>query len=141
MISGRSTGRRPKPTRTTLVATALVASAIWSRPASAAPAGYTSVSASSGSATVTAVFCPACGTASTAWTFTPPILSDDFHHLAWRSVDHDGNLSPVVNRTVSVDTSIPTFVSVEIAGAVTALFSKPVKCRGAKVDDFSGHGQ
>ena len=55
MISGRSTGLAPGLTMT-LVAAALVASAMWARPARAAPAGYTSVSASSGSATLTAAF-------------------------------------------------------------------------------------
>ena len=84
------------------------------------------------------VTCPACGTPSASWSFKPPVLSDGLHNLVWRSVDDAGNLSPVVERTVTVDTSLPAFVSVESAGdgAVTALFSKPVKCRGAKVDDF-----
>ena len=84
------------------------------------------------------VTCPACGSPSAPWSFKPPVLSDGIHNFAWRSVDHAGNLSPVVERTVTVDTSIPAFVSVESAGAgaVTALFSKPVKCLGTEVDDF-----
>jgi Big-like domain-containing protein len=85
------------------------------------------------------VSCGRCATASATWSFTPTVLADGFHTLAWRSVDQTGNVSTVTTFTVTVDTTVPALVSLESAGAdaATAVFSKPIKCLGTAATDFS----
>ena len=125
------------------------------RPAYSGTAGGTGsgvsevdVSVDGGAFSTTGVACTGCNSASATWTYTPlSDLSDGPHTLAFRSVDVAGNISASVVRTVTVDTTAPTFdllTAVAANPVVTATFSEPILCSSvhANGDQFlaSVHG-
>jgi hypothetical protein len=85
-----------------------------------------------GAFSTTGVACTGCNSASATWSYTPlSNLSDGPHTLAFRSVDVAGNISASVVRTVTVDTTAPTFdllTAVAANPVVTATFSEPILC-------------
>ena len=76
--------------------------------------------------------CAGCPARSVTWSYTSPApLPDGVHTFAVRSLDIGGNYSPVVTRTVTIDTVPPVPTGVAATGGATSLtltFSKPLLC-------------
>ena len=87
------------------------------------------------------VSCTGCGAPAAAWAFTPPApLADGPHVLSFRAVDAAGRYSPILARSVTVDTTAPTFNSISATPAsnsVTATFSEPLACNTVNPFDFT----
>ena len=87
------------------------------------------------------VTCTGCGQAAAAWAFTPTApLADGPHVFSFRAVDAAGRFSPILARSLTVDTTAPTFNSIAAtagANTVTATFSEPLACIGVNASDFT----
>ena len=99
------------------------------------------VSIDGGSYGTAGVSCSGCGTASASWTFSPASpLPDGAHSLGFRAIDDKGRSSGTITRTLTVDTTAPTFGSVAAtAGSnlVAATFSEPLACITVNAFDFT----
>ena len=86
------------------------------------------------------VTCTGCGAAAAAFTLTPTApLADGPHVFSFRAVDAAGRFSPILARSLTVDTTAPTFNSIAAtagANTVTATFSEPLACITANASDF-----
>lgn len=108
----------------------------------ATPAGQTivAVQASVDGGAFTPATCPGCPGASVTWSFTSATLAEGTHTIAFRAVDNDGGISNTVTRTVTIDTTIPTFTSIDAtAGSptVVATFSEAISCSTVSDIDFT----
>ena len=88
------------------------------------------------------ITCPACGTsATTGWTFTPAApLGDGPHTFVFRAIDSSGRSSATITRTLTVDTTPPTFASISATSgstSVTASFTEAVACSTVNAFDFT----
>lgn len=86
------------------------------------------------------VNCSGCGTSAASWTFSPSPLTDGPHSFGFRAIDGSGRSSLTITRTLTVDTTAPTFMSitaVPASTAVTATFSEPLACNTVNTFDFS----
>ena len=87
------------------------------------------------------VTCTGCGAAAAAFAFTPTApLADGPHVFSFRAVDAAGRFSPIIARSVTVDTTAPTFNSISAtpgSNSVTATFSEPLACGMVNPFDFT----
>ena len=88
------------------------------------------------------VACAGCGTSAAAtWTFTPAApLADGPHTFVFRAIDGFGRSSALITRTLTVDTTPPTFNSISAASgstSVTATFSEALSCATVNPFDFT----
>ena len=86
------------------------------------------------------VSCPGCGTPSATWSFTAAALADGPHTLSFRAFDAIGRSTPILTRTITVDTTPPTFTSLTATPAstsVTASFSEALACVTVNPFDFT----
>lgn len=93
-----------------------------------------------GSFSTAGVSCSGCGSLAASWTFSPSPLSQGSHTLAFRAVDVGGRTSPTLSRTVTVDTTAPSFISISASPgstSVTATFSEPLACSTVNAFDFT----
>ena len=94
-----------------------------------------------GEFSTTGVACSGCGTSAAGWTFTPTApLAEGVHTFVFRAVDSSGRSSPTITRTVTVDTTPPTFVSISATAgstSVTATFSEALACGTVNAFDFT----
>jgi penicillin-binding protein 1A len=103
----------------------------------------TSVEASvdGGPFAATGVTCTGCPARKVTWSYASPApLADGTHTFAFRSIDTGMHDSPLVTRTVTVDTVPPLPTGVQATGGGTTLtvgFSKPVLCSSLAPANFS----
>ncbi|HEX9314696.1 MAG TPA: transglycosylase domain-containing protein, partial [Actinomycetota bacterium] len=87
------------------------------------------------------VSCAGCPAAKVTWSYTSPAaLADGSHTFAFRSIDTGQHDSPLVTRTVTVDTVPPVPTGVQATGGGTTLtlaFSKPLLCSSLSPASFS----
>lgn len=86
------------------------------------------------------VSCAGCGTPSASWSFTAAALPDGPHAISFRAIDVFGRGSPILTRTITVDTTPPTFASITATPAstsVTASFSEALACVTVNPFDFT----
>jgi hypothetical protein len=84
--------------------------------------------------------CAGCGSPSATWTFSPAPLGEGDRTLRFRAVDTIGLISPTLTRTVTIDTTAPTFDSITAtpgSTSVTATFSQPPACSTVNAFDFT----
>jgi Big-like domain-containing protein/beta-propeller uncharacterized protein DUF5122 len=96
-------------------------------------------SVDSGPFAAAGVTCTGCLTGSATWTWTPsPALADGPHTVAFRAVDGAGITSPASDRSLLVDTQLPTFLTLTApGGSLQATFSEPLSCATVAKPDFS----
>src|SRR5437764_2601700 len=89
----------------------------------------------------TGVSCTGCPAPKVTWSYaSPAALADGTHTFAFRSVDTRQPDSPLVTRTVTVDTVPPLAKGVQATGGATTLavtFSKPLLCYSLAPASFS----
>src|SRR5205085_9189173 len=82
-----------------------------------------------------------CPAPKVTWSYaSPAALADGTHTFAFRSIDTGQHDSPLVTRTVTVDTVPPLAKGVQATGGGTTLavtFSKPVLCSSLVPASFS----
>lgn len=86
------------------------------------------------------VACAGCGTRTASFTFAASPLTEGAHSFGFRALDAAGQSSPTVTRTLTVDTTAPTFNSIAATGSstsVSATFSESLACSTVGADDFS----
>jgi penicillin-binding protein 1A len=87
------------------------------------------------------VSCAGCPAAKVTWSYVAPTaLADGSHTFAFRSIDTGQHDSPLVTRTVTVDTVPPVPAGVQATGGGTTLtlaFSKPLLCSSLAPANFS----
>ena len=86
------------------------------------------------------VTCAGCGNRVATWSFTPTPVPDGPHVFAFRAIDAAGRSSPILTRSLTVDTTAPTFNSITATPAstsVTATFSEPPACITVNPFDFT----
>ena len=87
------------------------------------------------------VSCTGCGAAAASWIYSPVApLQDGPHSFGFRAIDASGRSSRTITRTLIVDATAPTFVSITAApasNAVSATFSEPLDCNTVNPFDFS----
>ena len=99
------------------------------------------VKVDAGAFSTAGVTCNGCGFAGAAtWTFTPAApLADGPHTFVFRAIDGFGRSSALITRSLTVDTTPPTFNAISATAgstAVTATFSETLACSTANTGDF-----